>query len=102
MVDRLARALGYIGQGHIARGDHLVEDIARHAQALELVENRRAGTGRIGDQDHGATARPEALQGVAGGAIARLPIVDDAPDVAEDDIVAIGEFGEPEGDARLR
>jgi hypothetical protein len=59
-----------------------------------LGDNLRGGSGRIGDENHGAVGGGPSRQGVAGLLIGGHPIVDDAPDIAEEDVIIGGEVAE--------
>src|SRR5690606_7108903 len=77
-----------------ARGDKGFPGAARHAQAVQLRHHVRRRARRVGDQDDMAALLVELGQGVAGCGPALAPVVDHAPDVAEQDIVVIGDGGQ--------
>ena len=86
------RALGQQGAGGVARGDHGVPGRAGHAQGVQLGNHVGGGPRGVGDQDDRPPALGEGGQGPAGGGEALAAIVDDAPDVGQDHVVAVGDL----------
>ena len=63
--------------------------------AITCCADRRARPRRVGDQHHHAAAPPERDQRVGRRAKRLAAVVQHAPDVAEDRVVAVGDFAEP-------
>src|SRR5690606_22091218 len=91
---RAGRAARQLHPGGVARGDKGLPGAARHAQTVQLRHHVRRRARRVRDQDDMAALLVELGQGVAGGGPALAPVVDHAPDVAEQDIVVIGDGGQ--------
>ena len=77
--------------GQVAGGDDGVIGRARHAETVELRSHRSAGARRVGDEDHLPALGAEAGQRVACRLIGFDAVMQHAPDIAEDEIVAFGE-----------
>jgi len=95
MMNRLRHAFGDHRDGHIARRHHGVERVGRNAETEDLLTDRAARTRCIGDEHHGAAPAPERDQRVGGGSKGFPAVVDHAPDIAEDRVIAVGDFAEP-------
>ena len=85
--------LGDQADRHVARGRDVVEGVGRDAELEQLAADRRRRTGRVGDQDDCPAAAPKGGQSVRGGRKGRHAIVQHAPEIAQDDVVAIGDLG---------
>ncbi len=77
-----------MAQGNGAGGDDVVIGIGRHGAGVEHHRDALARYGCIGYEDDGAATGPEAQQRVACRLEGAVAIVQDAPDVAEHDVVA--------------
>ena len=104
MVDRRRAALGDEADRDVAGGDDRVEGVRRHAQADNLLADRRVRPRRVAHEHHRAAALAEGDQRVGSRAEGLCAVVQHAPDVAEDDVVTVGDGAEPvdHGDAWLR
>jgi hypothetical protein len=78
----------------IARGDDDVPGIVGDLKALQLLDNAGHRARGVGQKDDLATGAAEALQGRNCGRIGSLAVVQAAPEVAENGIVAAGKIGE--------
>jgi len=85
--------------GDVARTHDAVVGRARHAQPVERqARHPLARPRRVGDEHHRAAALAEARERIAGIGRGGDAVVDDAPDVAEHDVVVAGERGEVRGE----
>ncbi len=97
-------ALGDEADRHVAGGDDRIESVRRHAEADHLLADRRARPWGVADEHHRAAALAESDQRIGSGAKGFFAVMQHAPDVAQNDIVAIGDGAEPvdDGHARFR
>src|SRR5215217_4111580 len=84
----LVLALADDAPRQVAGGDDAVIGPARHGEPVELADDGAPRPRRVGDQDRSAAPVPEARQGLAGLLRGLDAVVDHAPDVAEDHVVA--------------
>ncbi len=91
MIEGAPGERAHHGPGHIARGDHAVIGLARHAEAFELGDDGRLGARRVGDEQHDPAFAPEARTGRAGLLQGVHAIVHHAPDVHQPGALACGE-----------
>src|SRR5215203_5421709 len=84
----LVLALADDAPRQVAGGDDAVIGRARHGEPVELADDGAPRPRRVGDQDRSAAPVPEARQGLAGWREGLDAVVDHAPDVAEDHVVA--------------
>ena len=66
----------------------------RNAESAELRENRRLRPRRIGDEDDRAAARAKTRQRRASGCKMLAPVVNDAPHIAQNDVIGGSQFAE--------
>src|SRR3954452_24352373 len=72
----------------VAGGDDAIVRRARHGEAIELADDGAPRPRRVGDQERRAPLLTEARQGLAGWREGLDAVVDHAPDVAQDHVVA--------------
>ncbi len=85
--------------GDVARTHDAVVGRARHAQPVErLTRHPLARPRRVGDEHDRAAALAEARECIASIGRGGDAVVDDAPDVAQHDVVVAGERGEVRGE----
>src|SRR5262249_44281023 len=89
LVHGAGGAGGELGADGVAGGDDGAPCSARETEAIELAGNGIARLRHVGDEDDDLTSSLEARQRSGGARKDGAAIVDDAPDVAEDRIVAI-------------
>ena len=70
------------------------DTVGWHAESVELRPDRRVGPRGVGDQHDSAAPLAEPRQCLGRAGKGALPIVQDAPDVAEDDVVTVGDLGQ--------
>ncbi len=85
---RAGSALGQQGPGHVARGDIGGPGVLRHADSGDLAVKGPGRPWRIGDQHHRPHLRSKPRQSCAGVREGLAAIVDHAPHVAKDRVVA--------------
>jgi hypothetical protein len=95
MVHHLVDALLNGKLGQIARGDDGVIGRARHLKPVELRPHRGAGARGVGYEHHPPALGAKARERVACRLIGFDAVVQHAPDIAEDEIVAVGERLQP-------
>ena len=83
-----AAPAGHHFAGDVARGRHAIIGAAGTPEAVELANHPRRRPRRIGDQDHGAAAGPETLKGLACLRMGMDPVMDHAPDIAQNHVIA--------------
>ena len=88
VVDHLAAIGRNEFAGDVAGGDEAIIGVAGHVHAIEHSDDRPGGAWRVGDEDDPPSPRPEAAQSLDGGGMGRDAIMDHAPDVGENGIVA--------------
>jgi hypothetical protein len=93
-MDRLSDALGDQRYRDVAGGHDRVERVGRDPEFHDLLANRPARARGVGDENDGAATPPERHERVGGGPERFPAIVEHAPDVAKDRVVAIGDFAE--------
>ena len=91
---RAGRAFGEFVAGGVARGDDGAPAVARHVQGVELDHHAWRRARRVGDQHDVAMVAVEPAQGLAGPGPAFAPVVDHAPDVAEQQVIVGGDVGQ--------
>jgi hypothetical protein len=89
-----AGALDEQGNGDVAGRDDRIIGFARNAKPGELRRHDPAGVGRVRHQHDRAAACPEAAKRLGGFLEGHESIVDDAPDVAQNDFVSAREIGQ--------
>ena len=94
MEKALSGALDQQRDGDVAGRDDRVIGGARRAEAVELRLDNTARRRRIGDERHCAAPGAEAGKCVESGGERGGAVVNDAPDIAKDDVITPGEFGE--------
>ena len=94
------RPLGQQQAGGVAGGDKGRPGLPRDAEGVELGDHVGRGPRRVGDQDHRPPLGPPARERRTGGRKALAAIVDDAPDVAQQDVIVVDKVGKALG--RLR
>ena len=72
----------------------------RHIQIIEKRDDPPARTRRVGDEDDAAALLAKSPQGIGGFFVLDDAIVNDAPDIAEDDIVIGGKFAQAADETR--
>ena len=87
-------AFGDQRDGDVARCHHRVERVGRNAEG-DLLPYRRAGTGALVIRTTAPPRRLNATRRVGSGSKGFAAVVDDAPDVAEDRVIAVGDLAEP-------
>ena len=93
MEDPISGAL-HQADRHVARGDDAVERLGRNPKLQHLALDGRRGPRSVGDQDDRAAPAPERNQRLRGWREGSHAIVHDAPDVAKNRFVAVGDFAE--------
>src|SRR3954469_17652270 len=88
MMHDLVLALADDAPRQVAGGDDAVVRRARHGEAIELADDGAPRPRRVGDQDRRAAPLTEARQGLAGWREGLDAVVDHAPDVAQDHVIA--------------
>ena len=91
--DALLRPLAHLVMRHVAGGNDRVISLARHLQPRELPLHLRAWARRVGDEYDARALRACPHQRVAGRRKRLHAVMHHAPNVAEDEVVAGGEFG---------
>ena len=71
----------------IARGEDRIARIGGYGEPFEHADNGRAWPRRVGEKDHGPSAGAELLKRFAGKRPGTQAVVDDAPDIADQQIV---------------
>jgi hypothetical protein len=98
-VKNALAAAGHDGRtGDISRGDDAIEHGVRHGQLIQKAQHDFGGARRIGDQDHGSAALAEARERLDRLRKGRYAVVDDAPDIRQDNIVTRRERGKAVGE----
>jgi hypothetical protein len=90
-VDVQRRALDQQAACEVAGGDEVIVSIGRDGEACELFADRTVRARRVREQQHGALFAI-AAQRVDDAGERFAPVVNDAPDVADDNVIARGEF----------
>ena len=80
--------LGDVAQRDLAGGDDVVPGLARHARASSMAATRSSGTGALETRMTVPPSRAEAQQRVAGVREGAMAVVQHAPHVAEQHVVA--------------
>ena len=94
--------LGDVAQRDLAGCNDVVPGFARHASRIQHGGHALAGDRRVGDQDHGATARAKAQQRIASILKGAVAVVQHAPHVAEQHVVASKQLSGARQDGRGR
>ena len=95
MVERRAAARGDHADRNVAGGDDRVESVGRDAEGERLVADDRIGARRVGDQDDRPAAAAKGGERLGRGAEGVAAVVQHAPDVAQDRVVAARQGAEP-------
>ena len=84
----------------IARGHDVVPSVARHAEPRDLFGHEPLRPRRVRHQRHAPPLPAERLQGRDRRRIGHAPVMDAAPQVAEEDVVVARDFGQRVDDVR--
>ena len=95
MVERRAAARRDHADRDVAGGDDRIESLRRDAEGERLVADDRIGARRVGDEDHRPAAAAERGERLGSGAEGVAAVVQHAPDVAQDRVVAARQGAEP-------
>jgi hypothetical protein len=93
-----ARPLGDDFPGDVAGGEHRVVGVLRHAEAAKLLADRPGRARGVGDEHHRASLGPKIPQRLYGLRKGGDAVVEHAPDIAKERIVAAAKVLQP-GDA---
>ena len=88
MMERRGASRRHEGERHVARGRQIVIGGMRDAERVEMPPHWQRRPRCIGDQDDAAAAGAKAHERIAGALVRFAAVMDDAPDIAKDDIVA--------------